>query len=47
MREHLLEQARIAPVDFEIFRLLDDPGEIVATACAGVTGSWEPPRRPI
>jgi hypothetical protein len=44
MREHLLGEARISPVDFEIFRLLDDPDEIVATACAGVTGRWEPPR---
>ena len=43
MRRHLLEPARIDPVDFEIFRQLDDPEEIVATACAGVSGRWQPP----
>jgi uncharacterized protein (TIGR00730 family) len=37
MRSELLEPARISPQDFEIFELLDDPGEIVAAACAGIS----------
>jgi len=37
MRSELLEPARIAPQDFEIFELLDDPDEIVAAACAGIS----------
>ncbi len=35
MRSQLLERGRISPQDFEIAELLDDPGEIVAAACAG------------
>jgi uncharacterized protein (TIGR00730 family) len=40
MRAELVEPGRISAQDLEIFELLDDPEEIVAAACAGVsTGS--------
>jgi len=37
MRAELLERGRITPQDLEIFELLDDPEEIVAAACAGIS----------
>ena len=35
IREHLLKPGRISPQDFELARVSDDPGEIVAIARLG------------
>jgi uncharacterized protein (TIGR00730 family) len=37
LRGQLLASGRISPQDFEIFEVLDDPDEIVAAACAGIS----------
>jgi len=37
MRSELLEHGRISPQDFQIAELLDDPDEIVAAACEGIS----------
>lgn len=36
MREHMLARGRLTPEDFDLFRVVDEPGEIVEAATAGL-----------
>jgi predicted Rossmann-fold nucleotide-binding protein len=36
MREQMLAEGRLTEADFELFRVVDEPGEIVERATAGL-----------